>query len=109
MYKCTVCGFIYEGEEAPEHCPKCGAPREKFAQVSDDTKAKILRSRFSNDLHMELKSLLDSVLQIAEQGIEDNLDPGCVKVFTEAKDAAVLLGQMVKAELETHMKKEKWG
>ncbi len=27
---CTVCGYVYEGEEAPEKCPVCGAPKDKF-------------------------------------------------------------------------------
>ncbi|WP_368273679.1 rubredoxin-like domain-containing protein, partial [Enterocloster bolteae] len=21
---CTVCGYVYEGENAPEKCPQCG-------------------------------------------------------------------------------------
>ena len=27
---CTVCGYIYEGTEAPEKCPICKAPASKF-------------------------------------------------------------------------------
>ena len=27
---CTVCGYIYEGEAAPEKCPMCKAPASKF-------------------------------------------------------------------------------
>ena len=23
---CTVCGYVYEGENAPEKCPQCGVP-----------------------------------------------------------------------------------
>lgn len=109
LWKCSVCNFVYEGAEAPERCPKCGAPREKFVQLSDEASDKILRSRFTNDLHMELKTLLDTVVEVAEQGIEDDLDPGCVKVFSDARRAALELGQKVKAELEGHMKKDKWG
>ena len=30
LFKCSVCNYIYEGEEAPDVCPKCGAPKEKF-------------------------------------------------------------------------------
>lgn len=29
-YVCTVCGYVYEGETAPEVCPVCKAPAEKF-------------------------------------------------------------------------------
>ena len=24
---CTVCGYVYEGEEAPEFCPQCKIQR----------------------------------------------------------------------------------
>ena len=27
---CTVCGYVHEGNEAPEKCPLCKVPREKF-------------------------------------------------------------------------------
>ena len=27
---CTVCGYVYEGEQAPEKCPQCGVPASKF-------------------------------------------------------------------------------
>lgn len=109
MFKCSVCNFVYEGADAPDRCPKCGAPKEKFVHLSDEAADKIQRSRFTNDLHMELKTLLDTVVEVAEQGIEDNLDPPCVKIFTDAKAVALELGQKVKAELEGHMKKDKWG
>ena len=29
-YICTVCGYVHEGEEAPEFCPQCKAPQNKF-------------------------------------------------------------------------------
>lgn len=32
IYVCQVCGFTVEGEEAPEVCPICGSPREKFTK-----------------------------------------------------------------------------
>ncbi len=24
-FVCTICGYVYEGEKAPEKCPICGA------------------------------------------------------------------------------------
>ncbi|MBR4187372.1 MAG: NADH peroxidase [Bacteroidaceae bacterium] len=32
---CTVCGYIYEGEEAPAKCPQCGVPASKFQEVKE--------------------------------------------------------------------------
>ena len=34
-FVCTVCGYVYEGEAAPEKCPLCGAPAEKFKELLD--------------------------------------------------------------------------
>ena len=31
-WKCTVCGYIHEGDEPPEKCPVCGADRSKFVE-----------------------------------------------------------------------------
>ena len=30
---CTVCGFVYEGDAAPEKCPQCHAPASKFKEL----------------------------------------------------------------------------
>ncbi len=44
-WRCTVCGYIHEGEEPPEICPVCGADRSKFVEIvdeeNDDKKSKI--------------------------------------------------------------------
>ena len=31
-FVCSVCGYVYEGEAAPEVCPICKAPAEKFVK-----------------------------------------------------------------------------
>ena len=33
---CSVCGYIYEGTEAPEKCPICKAPQSKFTELVED-------------------------------------------------------------------------
>ncbi len=32
-FVCTVCGYVYEGEQAPEVCPVCKAPASKFKEM----------------------------------------------------------------------------
>ena len=32
-FRCTVCGYVYEGDAAPEKCPLCKAPASKFVEV----------------------------------------------------------------------------
>ena len=33
---CTVCGYVYEGENAPEFCPICKAPASKFIEQTEE-------------------------------------------------------------------------
>ena len=35
-FVCTVCGYIHEGNEAPEVCPQCKAPKSKFKEVKEN-------------------------------------------------------------------------
>jgi rubrerythrin len=35
-FVCQVCGYIYEGEAAPEKCPVCGATSDKFEEQAGD-------------------------------------------------------------------------
>ena len=35
---CNVCGYVYEGDAAPEVCPVCKAPASKFNKVESDEK-----------------------------------------------------------------------
>ncbi len=109
LFKCSACNFVYTGEDAPEKCPKCGAPKEKFVELNEEETTKLVRSEFTNGLHMELYNVLQEVEDISEAGIEDDLDPGCVAIFEKGKEQAVLLRKMISAELEIHMKKNKWG
>ena len=32
-FKCTVCGYVHEGDDAPAVCPRCKQPREKFVEM----------------------------------------------------------------------------
>ena len=35
---CTVCGYVHEGDEAPEQCPVCKQPKEKFKMMEEEKK-----------------------------------------------------------------------
>ena len=34
---CTVCGYIHEGDHAPEKCPMCGVPASKFKELKEES------------------------------------------------------------------------
>ena len=35
-FVCTVCGYVYEGEAAPEKCPVCGVGADKFKEQAGE-------------------------------------------------------------------------
>ncbi|MGM9632149.1 MAG: NADH peroxidase [Eubacteriales bacterium] len=35
-FVCPVCGYVHEGDSAPEKCPVCNVPGSKFKEVKDD-------------------------------------------------------------------------
>lgn len=35
-FVCTVCGYVYEGDAAPEQCPVCKAPAKMFKEVAGE-------------------------------------------------------------------------
>ena len=35
-YVCSVCGYVYEGDEPPIECPICKAPAEKFTKQTGE-------------------------------------------------------------------------
>ena len=35
-FVCSVCGYVHEGDSAPEKCPQCGAPASKFNKQEGD-------------------------------------------------------------------------
>ena len=31
-FVCTICGYVHEGDAAPDACPQCKAPASKFTE-----------------------------------------------------------------------------
>lgn len=109
MWRCGSCRYVWDGEEPPDKCPKCGAKKEKFVKLEDQAMELIERSRYTNSLHMHLFALLEQVMDVAEEGIDDNLDPPCVRIFKKAAEQAEILQQSIKSEIHGHVNKGKWG
>lgn len=34
-WRCIDCGYVHEGEEAPDACPDCFAPKTAFEEIKD--------------------------------------------------------------------------
>jgi len=104
-----VCEYIHEGNDLPDKCPRCGATKDKFEKIPEDKAKLIDRSRVTNGLHKKLFTVLRDVENMATRGVEDNLDPACVAIFTRAKQEAALIRKFIRAELQVHVGKGKWG
>ena len=49
-FVCTVCGFVYEGDAAPDECPVCHQPASKFREEpAENAQAGDLNWRFYGD------------------------------------------------------------
>ena len=57
-YRCSVCGYIYEGDSLPENfkCPACGAPAEKFVEVTEDDSSREPKSLKGTKTEQNLKT-----------------------------------------------------
>ena len=108
LWKCSFCGYIHHGSEAPEKCPKCGNPKEMYSALPEEDAKKVSSSDRTNDIHMEIIKLAMKIKNLAKEGIEINLDPNCVAVFKNASDEALVIKQRSKAEIAGHVGRGKW-
>jgi rubredoxin len=108
-WKCDVCGYIHDGDEAPGTCPKCAALKEHFTLLDEAASKLIERSRQTNALHAQVIDLARQIEAASNAGLKDELDPGCVDVFTKSRAMAWTQMKLSMTELQGHMKKGKWG
>ncbi len=47
-WRCTVCGYIHEGPEAPDQCPMCKVGKDKFVEVVERGRQSGFRYRPQN-------------------------------------------------------------
>ena len=126
---CTVCGYVYEGEQAPEACPVCKAPASKFQKqegelswaaehvvgvakgVSEDILAD-LRANFEGECS-EVGMYLAMARQADREGYPEIAEAYKRYAYEEADHAsrfAELLGEVLgdtKSNLEARIAAEK--
>ena len=57
---------------------------------------------------MKIISLMNEAIELANKGIEINLDPPCVSGFNKTIHECYIIKQIAKAEMENHIGKGKW-
>lgn len=123
---CSICGYVHEGDEAPDHCPQCNAPKEKFYEQSTDMSElkwadehrvgvaqgvdqRIidgLRANFTGEC-TEVGMYLAMSRQAEREGFPEVAEAYKRIAFEEAEHAAKfaeLLGEVVSADTKTNLK-----
>ena len=108
-FRCTICGYIHDGDNPPAFCPKCGATADKFEELDETAAGLVERSRQTNLYHSKVIALAGEIVEICKAGIGDNLDPGCVDVFKKSLEMANQQMKLSMTEVAGHMQKGKWG
>lgn len=102
MWRCEVCGYLHEGGEPPDFCPKCGAPKEKFVLL-DEEEAQMMRdSLATKEKYRQILTRLDEIFILADEGIKLDLDEGCNEIFARTKVEITGIHKMIKDELAGH-------
>ncbi len=68
---CPVCGYVHEGNEAPEKCPQCGVPGSKFKKQESEELV------FVAEHHVGDGDVEDEEVV---QGLKDNFNGECSEV-----------------------------
>ncbi len=123
-YVCSVCGYVHEGEVAPEKCPQCGASQDKFnvqsegemgwadehvIGVAKDVDPEViegLRANFTGEC-TEVGMYLAMSRQADREGYPEVAEAYKRIAFEEAEHAAKfaeLLGEVVAADTRANLK-----
>lgn len=119
---CTICGYVHEGDSAPDKCPICGAPASKFVEqsaglvwadehrigVAKDVDAEIiegLRMNFTGEC-TEVGMYLAMARQAEREGYPEVAEAYKRIAWEEAEHAAKfaeLLGEVLVADTKTNL------
>ena len=123
-FVCQICGYVHEGNEAPEFCPQCKAPASKFAEqtsnemqwadehrigVAKDIDAAIIEGLQANFMGecTEVGMYLAMSRQADREGFPEIAEAYKRIAFEEAEHAArfaELLGEVVHADTKKNLK-----
>ena len=124
VYVCSVCGYVHEGDSAPDKCPQCGAPAAKFNEqeanaeftwadghtigVAKDVDAEIvegLQANFTGEC-TEVGMYLAMSRQADREGYPEIAEAYKRIAFEEAEHAAKfaeMLGEVLEADTKANL------
>ena len=71
-FVCKICGYVYEGDAAPEKCPQCKAPASKFEKVEENAEKTWAAEHFVGVAQGVSQEILD--------GLRENFNGECTEV-----------------------------
>ena len=122
-FVCAICGYVHEGDTAPDKCPQCGAPQAKFTEqtagalqwadehrigVAKDIDPEVLeglRAHFTGEC-TEVGMYLAMSRQADREGYPEIAEAYRRIAFEEAEHAAKfaeLLGEVVCADTKKNL------
>jgi rubrerythrin len=123
-FVCSICGYVFVGDEPPAQCPQCHAPREKFVEKKADAAKPFadehrigvakgldaevvegLRANFTGEC-TEVGMYLAMSRQAEREGFPEVAEAYKRYAFEEADHAsrfAELLGEVVTADTRTNL------
>lgn len=106
-FRCKVCGYIHEGDAAPEKCPICQAPASEFEEVTEPATEKPKKKGFdtsSNTYTIIYASIVVIIVAFLLAFVSKALEPqSTANVRIDKKSqilAALNLRNLDKAEVE---------
>ena len=76
-FVCSVCGYVYEGEAAPEKCPICNAPASAFKEVVGEMK---LAAEHEFGIGAKLDNVPEADKQYILEQLKANFNGECSEV-----------------------------
>ena len=70
-FSCSVCGYVHEGDSAPDKCPQCGAAKEKFNEMGGTEKTWAAEHTIG---------IVDGVDPVIVEGLKNNFAGECTEV-----------------------------
>ncbi|MDR2047759.1 MAG: NADH peroxidase [Clostridiales bacterium] len=76
---CSVCGYVHEGDGAPDFCPQCKAPKIKFSELaaSGASKKAVYDAPFADEHRIGVAAGLDEEVVA---GLKENFLGECTEV-----------------------------
>ena len=59
-WRCTVCGYIHNGDEPPEKCPVCGADKSLFEEIKEEAPVEQMESKQPQENTLQAPGIFES-------------------------------------------------